>query len=245
MSLIINPYAFGSLQDDLTDIILRLDATDYSSLTLTTPPPSGPVSGWNDLSGLAKNGTQTNSGRRPVQGLDSFGKGEMTFNATSAVIDLPALTLPFAAETTIIVHKPADTNQTRYLMSVTGNGGAKTRRYNLNQAVDYGDTQLNRPSPVSSGTIIQVMGVTGGAGPQTQFLSCNGGTLQTGSVTRNGMATGFWTVGGFNSSGVYNNHYNGKIKEIRTYSGAKSLAFINKVCAFLAFKHDCSWSPIP
>jgi hypothetical protein len=224
-------------------LIFWLDGADTSTITHV----SNLVSQWNDKSGSGVNATQPVGADQPSTNIATINsKNVVTFTKASLRhMELPVSTLPFGAETVFIVHKPTSTTTNEYLLSVTGNGGAQTRRYNMNQGVDYGNAQLNNPSLTSGSGLIQMSGVTGGSGSQTQYIAINGGTVTTGSVSRSGVNTSDWTLGGFRAAGIVNGQcYDGDIAEVIVCGRDLSNSIKNQIGNHLETKWGITWSDV-
>ncbi len=192
---------------------------------------SGNVNNWTDKSG---NNIHVNEPTNPptyIAGPPITAR----FDGVNNGLEYGGSIHPFGRLWIVAFHKPDTTNQASQIIAGNqGSGASKNRAYIFNQGVDFGDTNLLHPSPVSGSYVIQAARVEG-TGATTQYISLNGGSETSGAVTRNGIAGNF-AIGQYAVAGGF--HYDGDISEVITGTGIFYGTRKEKIEGYLAHKYD-------
>ncbi|MDH5721826.1 MAG: sialate O-acetylesterase [Alphaproteobacteria bacterium] len=191
---------------------------------------SGIVNTWSDKSGNAINVTEFTNPPAFVSGMPDA----VRFDGSNDGLQYSGALYSLSPMWMVAFHNPDTTNQaTQIIAGNQGSGVSKNRAYMFNQGVDFGDTNLLHPSPVSGSYIIQAARVEG-TGITTQYISLNGGAETSGSVTRNGIASNF-SIGQYAVLGGF--HYDGDLSEVLTGLGAFYGKRREKIEGYLAHKY--------
>lgn len=191
---------------------------------------SGNVNAWNDKSGSVHITESTNAPSY-VSGPPSAAR----FDGSDDGLDYTGNPYTYGPMWIMAFHKPDTTNQASQIIAGNqGSGVGQNRAYIFNQGVDFGDTNLLHPSPVSGSYIIQAARVEG-TGTTAQYISLNGGAETSGAVTRSNIASNF-AIGRYANLGGFN--YDGEIAEIILGNGMFYGTRRVKLEGYLAHKYD-------